>query len=238
MRRNASRTLLFDIHTRRLGRRAARAARRPARGAAARSCASSARVRRGDDRRRRRADRRHRRRPAGGALRPGLPRAGPGEEHLRHRLLPADEHRRARPCASRNNLLTTVAWQRDGAHSTTRSKAACSSAAPSCSGCATGSGSSARAAEVEALARERAGQRRRLPRAGVRRPGRAALGRLRARRDLRPHARRARGAHLARAALEAIAFQSADVLDGDAEGRRHHADASCASTAARRPTTC
>ena len=37
-RRNASRTLLFDIADRRLGRRAARAARHPARAAAARSC--------------------------------------------------------------------------------------------------------------------------------------------------------------------------------------------------------
>ena len=43
-------------------------------------------------------------------------------------------------------------------------------------------------------------------------PRRAALGRLRARRDVRPHARRDRAAHIARAALEAIAFQSADVL--------------------------
>ena len=43
----------------------------------------------------RRAHRRHRRRPAGGALRPGLPDAGTGQEHLRHRLLPAAEHRRA-----------------------------------------------------------------------------------------------------------------------------------------------
>jgi glycerol kinase len=37
-----------------------------------------------------------------------------GEEHLRHRLLPAHEHRRA-AAASRNRLLTTVAWQRAGA---------------------------------------------------------------------------------------------------------------------------
>ena len=36
----------------------------------------------------------HRRRPAGGALRPGLPRAGPRQEHLRHRQLRAPERRR------------------------------------------------------------------------------------------------------------------------------------------------
>ena len=41
-------------------------------------------------------DRRDGGRPTVGALRPGLHGAGPGEEHLRHRLLPADEHRRPR----------------------------------------------------------------------------------------------------------------------------------------------
>ena len=44
---------------------------------------------------------RRRRRPAGGHLRPGLLRAGQRQEHLRHRLLPADEHRRASPCRRR-----------------------------------------------------------------------------------------------------------------------------------------
>ena len=38
-------------------------------------------------------DRGARRRPAGGDVRPGLLRAGPGEEHLRHRRVPAAEHR-------------------------------------------------------------------------------------------------------------------------------------------------
>ena len=40
---------------------------------------------------------------------------GHGEEHLRHRLLPADEYRRT-PVASKNNLLTTVAWQSGDKH--------------------------------------------------------------------------------------------------------------------------
>ena len=44
-------------------------------------------------------------------------------------------------------------------------------------------------AEIEPLAATRARQRRRLPRAGVRRPGRAALGSVRARHDRRHHAR-------------------------------------------------
>jgi glycerol kinase len=41
----------------------------------------------------RRAGGRRAGRPAGGAGRPDLLQAGRGEEHLRHRLLPADEHR-------------------------------------------------------------------------------------------------------------------------------------------------
>ena len=46
-----------------------------------------------------------------------------------------------------------------------------------------------RSADVEALARDGAGQRRRVLRAGLRRAGRAALGPVRARHDRRPHAR-------------------------------------------------
>ena len=50
-------------------------------------------LRRGQDRRlHRHPDRRRPRRPAGGHLRPGLPVAGRGEEHLRHRQLPAAQH--------------------------------------------------------------------------------------------------------------------------------------------------
>ena len=49
----------------------------------------------------RHSDRRHRRRPAGRAFRPGLSQAGHGQEHLRHRLLHADEHRRRRRCHRR-----------------------------------------------------------------------------------------------------------------------------------------
>ena len=46
------------------------------------------------------------------------------------------------------------------------------------------------------------------------------------------------GAHIARAALESIAFQSADVLDAMQARRAASRSRSCASTAARRPTTC
>ena len=125
----------------------------------------------------------------------GCTAAGPRQEHLRHRLLPADEHgrraRRARRAGSspRSPGGSAAAWS-------TRSRAACSWRARRCSGCATGSGSIERAAETEAAARSVAGHRRRLPGAGLRRPRRALLGRARARRAGRPHARhhaRARG---------------------------------------------
>jgi glycerol kinase len=60
-----------------------------------------------------------------------------------------------------------------------------------------------------------------------------------------PHARGAivgltRGssrAHIARAALESIAYQSADLLDA-MQKDAGESSPSCASTAARRPTTC
>jgi sugar (pentulose or hexulose) kinase len=55
-------------------------------------------------------------------------------------------------------------------------------------------------------------QRRRLPRAGLRRAGGAALGSVRARHDRRHHARHDAG-HIARAALESIAYQVGDLLD-------------------------
>ena len=100
---------------------------------------------------------------------------GTRQEHLRHRLLPAAQHRRAagglaeRP-ADDDRLA-------DGRRSRrTAWKARCSSPARWCSGCATGCGVISRSADVEKLAAQRARRRRRLPRAGVRRPRRAATG--------------------------------------------------------------
>ena len=46
------------------------------------------------------------------SARPALP--GQRQEHLRHRLLPADEHRRHSRSTSQNNLLTTIGWGIDG----------------------------------------------------------------------------------------------------------------------------
>ena len=102
---NASRTLLFDIRALALVRRSCatcsacplrvlpevRPVERPLR---------RHRRRRGR-RRRRHPDQRHRRRPAGGAVRPGLLRAGHDQEHLRHRLVRADERGPDLPRAGR-----------------------------------------------------------------------------------------------------------------------------------------
>ncbi len=54
--------------------------------------------------------RRSDRRPAGRAARAGLPEARRREEHLRHRLLPADEQRRD-PHISSRGLITTLAYK-------------------------------------------------------------------------------------------------------------------------------
>ena len=80
---------------RRLGRGAVRAARRADAGAA-RGAAVRGRVRNGVAARLRGAGRRDRRRSAGRALRAGVPRSRPGQEHLRDGLVrPAELRRRA-----------------------------------------------------------------------------------------------------------------------------------------------
>ena len=90
----------------------------------------------------------HRRRPAGRALRPGLPRPGPGQEHVRHRLVRPAQHRRrgARPAGgpARHRRLGDRRAPRS-----TRSRRRSSSPARRCSGCATGWGSSRRAPETD-----------------------------------------------------------------------------------------
>ena len=91
---NASRTLLLNIASADVGRLHARAAAHSARRAAAGRAVVARHGRAGRHARRALgADRGDRRRPAGGAVRPGLLRARHGQEHLRHGLLPADEHR-------------------------------------------------------------------------------------------------------------------------------------------------
>ena len=82
--------------------------------------------------------RRHARRPAGGAGRAGLLRARRGEEHLWHRLLPADEHRRRTPVASTCGPAHHARLQvRRPSRRSTRWKARSRSPARWCNGCAT-----------------------------------------------------------------------------------------------------
>ena len=171
----------------RLGRRALRAARdRP--GAAARAAALGARLRHHHRVRRRGPGRGDRRRPAGGAVRPGLPRAGDGEEHLRHRQLRPAQHRRRGPGAARrpadHGRLGRIGGEvdlrargRDLRHRRRGAVAARRARDHRRGGGDRGAGRLARL------------QRRRLLRAGADRARLAALGSLRARDDRRPHPR-------------------------------------------------
>ena len=171
-----------------LGRRAPRHPRHPPLPAAARRGRGRGRRRHALRRPpRRHPDRRPGGRPAGRPLRPGLPPGGARQEHLRHRLLPADEHGRAarglaQPPAHHGGVAArrgralrprgqrvhrgrgrAVAARRPGDHREVGGR-----------GAARG---------------ERAGRRRRLLRAGAGRPGLAALGPARARHHRGPHAR-------------------------------------------------
>ena len=148
---------------------------------------------------------------------------GTGQEHLRHRLLHADEHRRQAASSSHNGCSprspgssaarpmyalegsvfiggAVVQWLRDGLGmiKTVRGR--------------------------RGAGRDRARQRRRLSRAGLRRAGRAALGRRTPAAPSSASRAARRPAHIARAALESIAFQVADLLDAMQRGRRHRRD--------------
>jgi glycerol kinase len=112
---NASRTLLFDIHAARGAtscsprwRSRARCCPRCIRRAT--STAAPSRPARRVDR-----DRRRRRRPAERPLRPGVLSPGPGQEHLRHRLLHADEHRHVAETSGHGLITTRAAQARAGA---------------------------------------------------------------------------------------------------------------------------
>ena len=185
---NASRTLLFDIRRAALGPRAVRAARRAraraARAAAERRRATARRAEFGGSR----AGGGHRRRPAGGALRPGLPRARASARTPTAPAASCSRTRAASAPAPAEGLLTTVAWgverprglRARGGDLRDRRRGAVAARRPRrhrAGGRDRGAG---------ALARR---QRRRLPRARVHRPRLAALGPLRARHDRRAHAR-------------------------------------------------
>ncbi len=156
-------------------------------------------------------DRRRRGRPAGGHVRPGLLRAGQREEHLRHRLLHAAEHGReagrlAEQAADHHRLGTRrqddVLPGRLGVHRR-RGRAVA----------ARWAGSDQSVGRRRSAGRQRARCRRRVLRAGLRRPGCAVLGSLRPRGDLRPRRAARRAAHIARAAVESMAYQTRDLLE-------------------------
>ena len=210
---NASRTLLFDLHTLAVER------------AAAASCSKVPRALLPDVRGS--SERygetrgvpglpdgipicRHRRRSAGGAVRPGLLRRRRRQVHVRHRRVHADEHRRTRRAVAERPAHDGRAGS-SATRSSTRSRARRSSPAPWCSGCATGSASSRRRARSR---RWRAS----VPDSGgvVVVPALAGLGaphwRPEARGIITGLTRGTTQAHLARATLEGIALQIADLL--------------------------
>ena len=113
---------------------------------------------------------------------------GHGQEHLRHRLLHADEHRQRSRC-----LAATGCSPPSPGSSAARTEYALEGsvfiAGAVVQWLRDGLGMIRIVGRRRSARRERARQRRRLSRAGLRRPGRAALGPVRARRDRRPHAR-------------------------------------------------
>ena len=114
--------------------------------------------------------------------------------------------------ASENGLLTTVGWKLGG------EVTYCLEGSVFIAGAVVqwlrdGLKAIRTSAEVEPLARDGARLRRRVPRARVRRPGRAVLGPVRARHHHRPHPQHDASRHIARAAVESMAYQTRDVLD-------------------------
>ena len=182
---NASRTLLFDIRKRAGTPTCASCSacrRQPARAAPERRG-----LRRDSGVRRLGPGGRDRRRPAGRAVRAGLPRARARQEHLRHRQLRAPERgRRAaralRGPAHHGRLGSGRAGRLRARGRDLRDRRG-------------GPVAARRPRDHRRRRRDRAArplarlQRRRLPRAGLHRPRVAALGSVRARDDRRAHAR-------------------------------------------------
>jgi len=176
---------------------------------------------------------RDRGRPAGRALRASLPRAWRGQEYLRHGCFMLLNTGLA-PVVSSRGLLTTIAWRIDG-HTTYALEGSVFIAGAAIQWLRDGLGLLAHAAESETMARsvpDTAGVYFVPAFVGL---GGPVLGHVRARDDV-GLTRGTTGAHLARAALEAIAFQSRDVLEAMAADRGSRCG-SCAWTGAPRRTT-
>ena len=161
-------------------------------------------------------DQRHRRRPAGRAVRPGLLRAGHDEEHLRHRLVRAHERRRRPARTPVEGLLDhrrrgPLGRRRPDRDLRARGRHLRRPARPS-SGCATASASSTTRPRSGRWPRRCADTERRLPRARLHRARQPVVG------SLRPGTivgitRGTGRAHLARAVVEAMAYQTRDVVE-------------------------
>ena len=132
-------------------------------------------------------------------------------------LLNAGDARRPTP---RPGLLATVAWQ-IGERTTYALEAAIFVTGAAVQWLRDGLGIIERGRRDRGAGGVAGLQRRRLLRPGADRAGLAALGPLRARDDRRAHARQPARAHLARATLEAIAYQTVDAVRAmEAAGRR------------------
>ena len=158
------------------------------------------------------ADHRRPRRPAGGDGRPGLLRARRGEEHLRHRQLHAAQHRRRSWCAAR--AACSRRWPTGSAtrSRSTRSRGRSPSPGRAVQWLRDQLGIISGAAEVEALAAsvEDTGGVYFVPAfSGLFAP----YWRSDARGAIVGLSRFNTNAHLARATLEAICYQTRDVVD-------------------------
>ena len=202
-----------------LGRRAPRRARSSA-GDVRDAGAVDGRRRRDRSRalRHRAADRGDRGRSAGRALRPDLLRARRGEEHLRNGVLPPREYRRNRGTGARRSADHDRVGHRRrrplrarGERLHHRRRGAVAARRPR----------HHHQRGRDRGARDRArGQRRRVFRAGVHRPRRAALGHVRARSTHRDRARHHARAHRARDARE---HRLPDARSRRGDGRRRTA---------------
>ena len=141
-----------------------------------------------------RADRRRPRRPAGGALRPGLLPARRSQEHLRHRLLHADEHRRRKIVPSRCGLLTTLAYKLGDQPAVYALEGSIAITGALVQWLRDNLGLIEKSSDIEALAALRRRQRRRLFCSGVLRTLRAVLEGQRPRRHRRTDPLRQQGA--------------------------------------------
>ena len=184
---NASRTMLLRHRRAAVEPRAVRAARRTHR-RAARGPPVGRRLRR---HRRRRPHRRDPRRPAGCPLRPGLPRAGHGQEHLRHR------DRSCSPTSARAVPSRSKACSRrsPGSSATARTRGRLRARGRHLRDRRGGAVAARRARRhrrrrrVGGPGRVGARQRRARPGAGVHRPRLAVVGPVRPRRRARHHPR-------------------------------------------------